>query len=107
MACEAMPRRGALRPHPSDYLAAGEPWLEGTLGGEAPPEARLAQAISRRLHERLEQQGLSLRAAAQLVGTSTTALHDLLHGRAWSGTATLARLERGLRTDLWGGEHRM
>ena len=103
---QRMPRRGALKPHPCDYLLPGEPWLEGTLTDDAPPETQLAQAISRRLSQQLEQQGLSLRAAAQLAGASTTALHSLLHGHTWSDTATLARIERGLGIDLWGIEHR-
>ena len=41
-----------------------------------------------------------------LAGTSTTALLSLLHGRTWSDTATLARIERGPGAGLWDDEHR-
>ena len=101
-----MPRSGGLKPHPSDYLAPEQTWPNGKLAHDAPPEARLAKAIAQRLNTHLTEHELSLRDAAQPTGTSPATLHNIIHGRTWSDMTTLARIERGLRIQLWGTEHR-
>ena len=101
-----MPSRGRLSAHPSDYLADNELWPHGSLVLDAPPEARLAFAVARRLQAHLADNGLSLRAASSASGASVSALSNILHGHSWGDLPTIARIERGLRVDLWGGEHR-
>ena len=64
------------------------------------------QAVARRLTETLTQRELSLRAAADTTGASAHALFNITHGHTWCDLPTLARLERGLRIQLWGTEHR-
>ena len=101
-----MPQRGTLKAHPSDYLAPDAQWPDGPLEHDAPPEAHLARAVARRLTETLTQRELSLRAAADTTGASAHALFNITHGLTWCDLPTLARLERGLRIQLWGTEHR-
>ena len=101
-----MPSRGRLSAHPVDYLANGEPWPHGELVSDAPPEARLALAVARRLADQITRQGLSLRDAERATGASVTALSNILHGNSWSDLPTIARIERGLDINLWGQEHR-
>ena len=100
-----MPSRGRLSAHPSDYLADDEPWPHGGLVPNAPPEAHLALAVARRLEAQIVRSGLSLRDAERATGASISALFNILHGRSWGDLPTLARIERGLRIDLWGREH--
>ena len=101
-----MPQRGTLKAHPSDYLAPDAQWPDGALEHDAPPAAHLARAVARRLTETLTQRELSLRAAADTTGASAHALFNITHGLTWCDLPTLARLERGLRIQLWGTEHR-
>ncbi len=93
-----MSRSGGLKPHPSDYLAPEQTWPNGKLAHDAPPEARLAKAISQRLNTHLTEHELSLRDAAQ----PTATLHNIIHGRTWSDMTTLARIEHGLRISAAG-----
>ena len=101
-----MPSRGRLSAHPRDYLADDESWLDGALVPDAPPEARFAQALARRLEAQMVRDGLSLRDAERATGASVTALSNILHGNSWGDLPTIARIERGLDMSLWGGEHR-
>ncbi|WP_423916764.1 helix-turn-helix domain-containing protein [Candidatus Poriferisodalis sp.] len=100
-----MPSRGQLNAHPSDYLAADEPWPRGGLVPDAPPEARLALAVARRLEAQITRRGLSLREAERATGASVSALSNILHGNSWGDLPTIARIERGLNVALWGHEH--
>ena len=100
-----MVRRGSLK-RPCDYLGNNDEWPHGSLADDAPPEARLAQAVARRLRGHLAERNLSVRAAARLAGASHQALFNAVHGNTWSDLATLARIEHGLGIDLWGIEHR-
>lgn len=52
----------------------------------------------------------SLRRIAEHTGLNHSVIGDILTGRKWPDTQTLARLERGLETRLWplvgpGGHH--
>ena len=105
LASRIMVRRGSLK-RPRDYPAPNDEWPHGHLADGAPPEARLAQAISQRLRGHLTNHDLSLRQAARLAGASRQALFNAVHGYTWSDLATLARIEHGLGIDLWGIEHR-
>ena len=49
----AMTRQPGLEPNPQSYLADGAQWPTGHLRAASPPEALLARAISRRLHDAL------------------------------------------------------
>lgn len=100
-----MPSRGRLSAHPSDYLAEDGAWLDGDLVSNAPPEARLAQAVARRLEAQIVRLGLSLRDAQHATGASVSALSNILHGHSWGDLPTIARIERGLDIALWGHEH--
>lgn len=100
-----MPSRGRLSAHPVDYLANGELWPHGELVADAPPEARLALAVARRLEAQFVKRGLSLRDAERVTGASVSALSNILHGNSWGDLPTIARIERGLSVPLWGPEH--
>ena len=106
LACCRMPRRGGLRSHPRDYLAPGLRWPEDELDADAPPEAHLAQGVSRRLRGHLEREELTVRAAAAATDVGVTTLHNIVRGKVWTDIAILARIERRLDVDLWSDEHR-
>lgn len=99
-----MPRRVDLHPRPRDYLTEDGTWPDGPLQPDAPPEARLAQAVARRLRQ--AQGGRTLRDLADEARTSTRPIFDILHGNRWGSLPTIARLEAALDTNLWGNEHR-
>ena len=98
-----MRRRGLLA-HPRDYLAGDASWPSGRLVAHAPPEARLARALSRRLHK--AKAGDSARAVARAAGVSPQAVLNILNGTTWGDLPAIARLETALDTNLWGREHR-
>ncbi|WP_420443080.1 hypothetical protein [Candidatus Poriferisodalis sp.] len=101
-----MVRRGSLK-RPRDDLEHNSEWPDGRLADHAPPEARLAQAVSQRLRRHLTDHNLSLRQAARLAAASRQALFNAIHGNTWSDLAALARIEHGLGIELWGNEHRV
>ncbi len=99
-----MTRQPGLDPKPRSYLTDDAQWPAGHLRHNAPPEALLARAISRRLHAALK--GRSARAIAELAGLSHQTVINVLDGLTWWDAITIARLERALDTRLWGDEHR-
>lgn len=103
LACPRMRRRGLLA-HPRDYLAEGESWPYGRLVRNAPPVARLARALARRLHK--AKAGDSVRSVAKAAEVSPQAVLNLLNGTTWGDLPTIARIEAALDADLWGREHR-
>lgn len=103
LACPPMRRRGLLA-HPRDYLADGQTWPYGRLVGHAPPPARLAQGLSRRLHAAKADE--SVRSVAGAAEVSPQAVLNLLNGTTWGDLPTIARIEAALHTNLWGREHR-
>ena len=76
----------------------------GSKRDKEPPEALLARAISRRLHNALG--GRTAREIAELAGLSHQTVINVLDGATWWDAITIARLERALDTQLWGEEHR-
>lgn len=96
-----MPERGIAK-EPRAYLAEGE-WPSGQLVGDAPPEARLAAGLARRLKEAVGER--SLRSVARDSGLSVGTVANVVAGRSWGDLVTVARLERALDVELWGREH--
>lgn len=97
-------RRRGLRKHPRDYLTEGSSWPSGSLVEDAPAEALLAQAVSRRL--RIARSG-SIRSIAREAGISAQAVINIRDGATWGDLPTIARLEIVLDSTLWGREHRL
>jgi ribosome-binding protein aMBF1 (putative translation factor) len=91
-----MPRRrnGA----PREWIAEGS-WPDGTFRADAPVEVAHAVAIAVGLAAALDGRNKSDVAAAAEVDRST--LYDILAGKAWPDTFTLAKLERYLEASLW------
>ena len=98
-----MTRRKGLEPQPRCYLAAGE-WPEGPLVDDAPPEAKLAQELSRRFKSAYDARGLKIRPTARKLGISVTTVHNLLHGKTWGDVITIARIEMGFGIQLWASQ---
>ena len=98
-----MPRYRHARACPADHLQAGERWPNGTLEHDAPPEARHAQALAKRLHQRTA--GYTNAEIAALADITENALSRLKRGRTWSTPPIIARLEHALEADLWCGKH--
>jgi DNA-binding phage protein len=91
-----MPRRrnGA----PREWVSEGT-WPDATFRSDAPVEVAHAVAIAAGLAAALEGRNKSDVAADAGVDRST--LYDILAGRAWPDTFTLAKLERHLGASLW------
>ena len=89
---------------PCDYLADGE-WPEGQLTNDAPPEAYLAQGISRNAIRYLKGSPPP-KEIAEDVGVSFQTLYNVIKGKTWAGLIVIARLEHYLNRRLWGNEHR-
>ena len=99
-----MARRLYVLKHPRDYLAPGGAWPTGPFTGKLPPEARLARALAKRLDDARGKK--SRREVARLAKVDPQTVINVLDGRTWGDLVTIARLERGLETQLWGDEHR-
>ena len=95
---------GERVPVPRDYLFEGAQWPDGRLQLLAPPEARLLKGIASRLKEAVGDK--SLREVAKECGVAPQTVHNILAGTTWAHVLSVARLERGLNVELWGGEHR-
>ena len=89
---------------PCDYLASGE-WPEGPLTDDAPPEAYLAQGISRKAKKYLKGSPPPQKIAPD-VGVSFQTLYNLIEGKTWGSLIAIARLEHYLNRRLWVGDHR-
>ena len=92
-----------LRPVPRTHINSGE-WPDGQLSTEAPPEARLVQALVVRLQQACGSR--NLKEVAKTAQVSVHTLGDLINGTFWGDLTTIARLERVVSTRLWGDEHR-
>lgn len=87
-----MPREGR-RPSPAELV---DDWPNGVATN---PLAEVARLVAVRVIEAMN--GRSLRTVGRLTDVDFTALSDLVNGRSWPNALTIARLERGLDTDLW------
>lgn len=101
-----MGTRLGLEPRPNCYLAEGEKWPHGELVENAPPQAHLALAVSRRFHRLIEPHDWKIRKISEKAGISTHAVYDPLKGNSWGTLPTIARIEMRFDTRIWGGEHK-
>ncbi|MFD7018521.1 helix-turn-helix domain-containing protein [Streptomyces sp. NPDC059928] len=85
---------------PRELAGNPEAWAEEPSDD---PAAEAVRQIARRLAQALDDQGLSLRAAAAGSGVNRQSIADLLAGRSWPDIATVARLTHFTGTALWPG----
>ena len=67
----------------------------------ADPAVEAVRHVARALAGALDEQGLSLRAAAEGSGVNRQAIADLLAGLSWPDIATVARLAAFTGAGLW------
>jgi hypothetical protein len=90
---------GRARSRPPLELARNpEAWPNAAVDE---PAAAVIQDIARVLGAVLNDQGFSLRQAAEGSGVNRQAIADLLAGRCWPDVATVARLENFLAVPLY------
>lgn len=86
---------------PRDYLAPDSTWPEGPLADDAPPAARLGQAIAANLRQAMQDQDIGLRPLARLAGLTHPTVKAVLDGDRLPSAHSLLLLEITLRTPLW------
>ncbi len=91
-----MPRRATQVGTPRDH-APGFP--DGPIPVDAPDGVAHAAEIARRLRAALE--GKSISAVCRNAGLNRSTVQDLIAGRTFADTVTLAKLERVLGVRLW------
>lgn len=96
----------APRVPPRELLDTPDDWPDGHADD---PAARRAQALARNLADALDDQRMSMRAAATLAGLAMSTVSRIAAGRTWADTLVVARLEHALGRQLWpppgqGGE---
>lgn len=87
---------------PAHFVRQGHEWPRGALVAHAPVEVLRTKRLAQNLVAELESRSLSIRQAAALCGIAHPTLVRLLSGASYPDVATLARLEHGLNTVLWG-----
>lgn len=98
---ESLPRRSTSYRVPVEWMIDGE-WPSGTFDPQAPEAVSHAIAIAVALAAALDGQNKSKVAARASIDRST--LYDILAGRTWPDTVTLANLEAILDQPLWPTE---
>ena len=99
------------RDRPRDYIAKGHKWPDGALKPDAPIEAHLAKGIVTRANKYIadrfhkNQKTPNYKIAAKF-NIAPQTLANILDGNTWPDLATIAKMERYLRRQLWGREHR-
>lgn len=83
---------------PRDWVVEGT-WPDGVFAADAPDAVAHAVAIAKALDAALTQRTKSRVAHDAAIERST--LYDILSGKSWPDTVTLANLERELGTTLW------
>ena len=96
-----MPTR---RQRPVTYLAEGSAYPDGPFRWGTPWEVFLAAALAARLKDSIGDE--SIRYIGKISGLHPQTILNILNGKTWPDLRTIARLERSLRTRLWGTEHR-
>ncbi|MFJ5068195.1 hypothetical protein ACIQC7_17565 [Kitasatospora sp. NPDC088556] len=88
---------------PRAHLAPGGVWPEGPLAPDAPPGARLGQAVALALAAAMEHRKLGARALAQQAGQGMThpTILAILDGDRLPAAHTLLLLEMVLKTSLY------
>lgn len=79
-------------------MEAGQ-WPDGTLAPVAPEVVQYAMHIIQQLRAAIA--GRSKVDVARRAGIERTSFYDILDGRTWADTVSLARLEIALKTRLW------
>ena len=92
------------RKHPVTYLEKDGVFPNGPFRFETPREVFLAAALAIRLNNTIGNE--SIRYVAKIAGLSPQTILNILSGKSWPDLRTIARLEAGMRTRLWGMEHR-
>ncbi|MFD9715873.1 helix-turn-helix domain-containing protein [Streptomyces sp. NPDC059076] len=85
---------------PSSYVQSGV-WPNARLVPDAPPTAHIGQALARSLLLAIEEQNLSVRAAARKAGTTHPTLLRILDGTGLVDVRTVFLLEVALQAPLW------
>ena len=88
---------------PRHYAPPGA-WPNGRLHSDAPPEARLAQAIVLRLQDRTR--GLTPEEVAEQTGVTAQSVQAIYDGTNWARSDAIVKIETSLNIRLWGEEHR-
>lgn len=89
----SMPRE--VRPKPRDLTSSWPDTQADTGVGE------VARRFALNLVAAIGNQ--SVRAAARDIGLNHVTLLGILDGRTWPDLETIAKIERGLKADLWPG----
>jgi len=92
------------RQHPVSYLDGEGIFPDGPFRRGTPWEVFLAAALADRLKNRIGNE--SVRYVAKISNLSPQTVLNVLNGKTWPDLRTIARLERVLKTRLWGTEHR-
>lgn len=96
-----MPRRSSSYGAPRDWVLEGE-WPTATFREDTPGMVGHAVAIAVALSVALE--GRSKSEVAKEADIERSTLYDILAGKTWPDTVTLAKLEAHLDTRLWPSE---
>lgn len=95
---DVVPRRpGTLRP-PHDWF---DVFPDGALDDGAPPGVVELAGVARRLRRLLDDGTVTVSGLARASGVDRSTIQDVLAGRVWIDTSTLARLEHTVGQRLW------
>ena len=93
-----MPRRSRLYRAPRDWVVDGQ-WPHGPFAADAPDVVAHAAEVATALQQALT--GRNKTQVAREADVERTTLYDILNGRSWIDTVTLAKLELYLDLPLW------
>lgn len=93
-----MPRAGGRQAQPSDYCPD---FPDGPVADDAPAGVSELAFVARRLRAELAARGRGITELARTADVDRSTVYDLLAGRAYVDTATLARVERAVGRRLW------
>jgi len=74
---------------------------DGRVKRAAPAGVAETAAVARNLRRALDELGMPISTLADASGVDRSVIHDLLAGRKYLNTQTLARLERATGRPLW------
>ena len=98
----SVPRRPGLAKPPCEWVSRQRgSWPLGPFTRDTPTVVKYAAAISELLDDVISEQQLSRTEAAQRMGLSRSALHDVLAGRTLPDLQTLVKLEAVFKVDCW------
>jgi hypothetical protein len=94
-----MPRRSGARLRPCDWVAD---FPDGTVADGAPAGVAELAGVARNIRELVAAGDVTVAGLARDSGVHRTTVHDILAGKVWMDTQTLARLETAAGRRLWG-----